>query len=211
MNELVKLPAIELLQLHSRILEELRSRDILRGNNNPAGDYAEWLFAKACGWTLERNAQIGFDAVDADGRRIQIKCRRLPSRKTARLLSVIRGLNDRPFDILAAVLLDENYNIYRAALIPIEVVQAKAIYSARVNGHRLLLRDGVWLEPGVVDVTERLKLAQRLAIEEQTTPILNDQSISNQAMLGWLRERRQKLRPKDFDAATAVREERDDF
>ncbi|WP_147276179.1 DUF6998 domain-containing protein [Sphingomonas aracearum] len=44
---------------------------------SPVGDYAETLFARAFGWTLEPNSRAAFDACDASGRRYQIKARRL--------------------------------------------------------------------------------------------------------------------------------------
>lgn len=45
----------------------------------------------------------------------------------------------------------------RAALVPFPVVRAGAIYSKRVNGWQFHLRDRVLSEPGVLDVTEKLR------------------------------------------------------
>ena len=42
---LTKAPVGELLGLYSRLLLELRERGVLRTNNPPSGDYAEWLVA----------------------------------------------------------------------------------------------------------------------------------------------------------------------
>ena len=67
----------DLLRLHGSAIEELRERQVVRTGNAPLGDYAEWLFAKAFGWTLEPNAAHGHDAVCAAGVRYQIKARRL--------------------------------------------------------------------------------------------------------------------------------------
>lgn len=53
MLDLTQLSVPDLLKLSSQISEELRRRLIVRSSNNPSGDYAEWLFAKAFSWTLE--------------------------------------------------------------------------------------------------------------------------------------------------------------
>jgi hypothetical protein len=190
-------------------MEELRSRHILRGANAPAGDYAEWLFSKAFGWKLENNSNAGYDAV-AEGKRIQIKCRRLQSPNQARPLGIIRDLDRDPFDVLAAVLLNADYTVQRAALIPIAVIKTNAAYIHRVNGHRLVLRDSIWQEPGVIDVTEKLKSA---VDSDEASPALvaSEPRRTKGEVLDWLREQRQALPPMNFDSVALVREERDDF
>lgn len=59
----------QLLLFHAKLLEELRSRGVLRTANNPTGDLAEYLFCKAFGWTQAANSEKSYDALDADGRR----------------------------------------------------------------------------------------------------------------------------------------------
>jgi hypothetical protein len=150
----------ELLQLQGRIVAELRCRTIVRTGNAPLGDYAEWLFAKAFGWKLEENSAAGFDAGYGE-RRFQIKARRLTaSGRGTRQLSVIRNLQAAHFDSLAAVLFAEDYSVWRAALVPREVVVARATQTPHVNGWRFILKDEVWSVPGVEDVTARLKVAE---------------------------------------------------
>jgi hypothetical protein len=157
MLDLTQLSVPDLLKLSSQISEELRRRLIVRSSNNPSGDYAEWLFAKAFSWTLEGNAQAGYDARDSSGQRIQIKCRRLTGRNPSRMLSAIRNLDKDPFDVLAAVLLNEQFDVQRAALIPVHIVRDKATHSAHVNARRFFLLDAIWALPGVSDVTDKLK------------------------------------------------------
>ncbi len=210
MNEIVQLQTIELLQLHSKIMEELRNRNILRGANAPAGDYAEWLFSNALGWTLESNANAGYDAVDASGTRYQIKCRRLRSPNQARPLGILRNLDGNPFDVLAAVLLNADYTVHRAALIPISVVRNKAVYRRYVNGHLLILHDSIWQEPGVIDETEKLRSAVNSGIAVVPAAVAS-QPHSTEQVLDWLREQRQALPSLNIDSVTLVREERDDF
>jgi len=157
MCDVTQLSVSDLLNLNGKVSEELRRRLILRSSNNPTGDYGEWLFAKAFKWRLEGNSNSGYDARDRENRRIQIKCRRLTARNPSRLLSAIRNLDKDPFDILAAVLLNEQFQVQRAALIPIHVVRENVTRSDHVNAHRFHLRDKIWNFLGVDDVTEELR------------------------------------------------------
>ena len=65
-----------LLLLHANIGEELRARGIVRSSNNPVGDFAEYLFCKAFGWSAAGNSNKGSDALCGDGKLYQIKSRR---------------------------------------------------------------------------------------------------------------------------------------
>jgi len=145
----------ELLTLHAAIMEELRERDVLRSANNPTGDLAEYLFCAAFGWAQESNSAKAFDAKGGDGTRYQIKGRRIHRRNRSRQLSAIRDLSG--FEILAAVLFDDEYRILGAALIPAAVVREHSTYIRHTNSHKFLLRDAIWDVPGVVDVTADLQ------------------------------------------------------
>ncbi len=72
----------------------------------------------------------------------------------------MRRLPERPFDVLAGVLLNSAFLVQRAALVPVKVVQANSTYVPHVNAWRLLLRDSIWEEPSVEDVTEQLRSTQ---------------------------------------------------
>ncbi|MCJ9720122.1 hypothetical protein MOV66_02540 [Agrobacterium sp. SHOUNA12C] len=145
----------ELLTLHAAIMEELRSRNVLRSANNPTGDLAEYLFCAAFGWQQAANSVKGYDALDSKGIRYQIKGRRIHLRNKSRQLSAIRDLDG--FDVLAVVLFDDSYNITKAALIPAATVQEKSVYVQHTNSNRFLARESLWEVAGVVDVTERLR------------------------------------------------------
>jgi hypothetical protein len=148
----------ELLALYVAVMEELRERDVLRSANNPTGDFAEYLFCRAFGWTQEDNSAAAFDATGDDGVRYQIKGRGLYRRNRSRQLSAIRALDG--FDILAAVLFNDDYRIMRAALIPVAVVRDRSTYIAHTNSHKFLLQDDLWDAPGVIDVTDRLRAVE---------------------------------------------------
>lgn len=148
----------ELLSLHVAVNEELRTREVLRSANNPTGDLAEYIFCKAFNWRQANNSEKAFDAIGSHSERYQIKGRRIHRRNKSRQLSAIRNLDG--FDVLAAVLFDDEYHVTRAALIPADIVRANAKFIAHTNSYRFMLQDSVWDATGVNDVTEHLKRIQ---------------------------------------------------
>lgn len=162
MIDLKAIPVSALLELHGDVLEELQRRAVVRSSNNPTGDYAELLFSRAFGWTLNGNSSADADAVDADGLRYQIKCRKLVTPRGSRRLGLMRRLPDRPFDKLAAVLIDGKFRVLRGAIIPYEVVLPRAAYVQSTNGWKFILRESTWEIPGVTDVTAELRAAEIL-------------------------------------------------
>lgn len=156
-DDLQHMSALNLLALHARISDELRARGILRSSNSPTGDLAENLFCKAFGWVQTGNSNANYDATDAEGRRYQIKARRLTAHNTSRQLSALRDLPAGHFDFLAGLLFDSNYKVRRAAIIPRRLIESSATFVVRTNSHKFYLRDEVWHAPGVRDVTLQLQ------------------------------------------------------
>jgi hypothetical protein len=144
----------ELLQLQASATNELKARGVVRTQNNPLGDYTEWLVAKALDLDLQANSKAGYDGVSKDGVRIQIKGRRLTPANKSRQLSAIRKYAEQDFDALAAVIYDENFNIIEALLIPHEVVGEYASYRAHVNAHILILKGPIFSDPRVQSIIQ---------------------------------------------------------
>jgi hypothetical protein len=128
-----------------------------RSANSPTGDLAEYLFCKAFGWRQAGQSHANIDAIGPDGRRYQIKGRRITRYNSSRQLSAIRDLAAEHFDFLAGVLFNEDYSIMRAALIPYAIALQRASFVERTNSHRFLLRDDIWNAPDVRDVTTELR------------------------------------------------------
>lgn len=147
----------QLLALHAKLGDELRSRGITRSSNNPTGDLAEYLFCKAFGWTQASNSHANVDAIASNGTRFQIKGRRLTRHNKSRQLSAIRDLHGGHFDFLAGVLFNEDYTVLRAALIPHSVAIDRAKFVEHTNSHKFMLRDDIWSAAGVKDVTPELQ------------------------------------------------------
>ena len=146
----------ELLSAHCAILDELRKRDIVRSKNNPTGDYAEWLVSTKLGLRLENKSAKGWDAIDANGVRSQIKGRRVTPDNPSTQLSVIRDLDSKDFDILIAVVFDEAWCVRSAAKIPHDVVSKLATFRKHVNGHVMHLRPSVFSFASVENITSLL-------------------------------------------------------
>jgi len=148
-----ELEILELLQAHAAIISELRKREVLRTSNNPIGDYTEWLVADILDLTLEGNSSSGFDAIDKDGSRIQIKGRRpTPNNKSVQL-SAIRNLPQKPFDELIGVIYKEDFEIDYVARVPYSIVMEYATYNEHTNSHILYLRKSLFENSEVVELT----------------------------------------------------------
>lgn len=156
---LAALSVAELLVLHAQIGEELRDRGVVRSANNPTGDLAEYLFCRAFGWKQAPNSERGYDATGPDVTRYQIKGRRIHRRNKSRQLSAIRDIEKGHFQVLAAVLFDDDFNVMKAALVPISLVAERSKFIQHTNSNKFILRDDVWSAPGVRDVTAEIAAA----------------------------------------------------
>jgi len=64
-----------LFSLYRAILRELKSRGVIRTENAPVGDYAEYLVATALGGQLAPNSEKAWDVLGNDGEKLQVKAR----------------------------------------------------------------------------------------------------------------------------------------
>ncbi|MGS3184450.1 hypothetical protein ACB288_12025 [Aeromonas taiwanensis] len=155
--ELSELSAIELLRLQSFATNELLRRGVVRTQNNPLGDYTEWLVSNALSLELQSNSKAGYDGIDNDGIKYQIKGRRVTPKNNSRQLSAIRNYDKRDFDVLVAVIYDESFNIIEAVTLPHEAIVDYATYRAHVNAHILVLKGPVLNDPRVISIAAQLK------------------------------------------------------
>lgn len=152
----------ELLPVMARSWTSYASERLSAARTSPVSDYAEVLFCNAFGWTRENNSAAGHDAKDRRGVRYQIKARRLTRFNSSRQVSAIRNLDKRPFDYLAGLLVDEKFEVIRAALVPVKIIRARSVHVGHTNSWKFLLREAIWAEKGVRDVTEQLRAAAKL-------------------------------------------------
>lgn len=149
----------QLLAGYAAVLRELRSREIVRTNNAPAGDYAEWLAQRVLGGVLAPNSVKSYDLTLEDGTRVQVKARVVgdPISSSQRQMSPFRSWD---FDLGALVQLSAtNYTVVRAALVPADEIRNRATYRAHVNGHIAFMTEDLLGAPGAQDVTRPFNIA----------------------------------------------------
>ncbi len=152
----------DLLSVFANVMEQLRERGVVRSSNNPVADYCESLVARALALKPLRRSNKGADAIDeSDGKKYEIKGRRITKHNPSTQLSVIRDLDSHHFDYLVGVLFDDNFGVTHAHRIPYDVVKDVAGDRREyVNGWIIHLRPSLWERSGVLDITPQVKKAQ---------------------------------------------------
>ena len=138
----------ELLALYVQVLAELRRRGTIR-TNNTVGEYAERLVADCLHLDLQTSSTAGYDAVDADGTRYQVKSRRVTAHNPSTQLGDIKDLEG--FDYLIGVLFNEDFTVRRVLKIPRDVVPRYARIFR--DAYRLHVQGALLSDPRVEDVT----------------------------------------------------------
>lgn len=155
---LTELSVGELLALSRGILTELRRRGVIRSGNAPAGDYAELLVQRATRGELAPNSQKSWDVETPapERERLQVKARVVtdPNRRGERQLSAFRSWD---FDAVVIVLFDDEFRVWRATRLPVQVLEQQGRFVEHVRGFRIMATDGL-LDQGE-DWTERLREA----------------------------------------------------
>jgi len=136
--EIKNLTTKNLLELYANIVEELRSRKIVRTKNNIVADYAEYLVAKNLNLELMPNSNKHFDAIDnKTNYKFQIKSRRITNYNKSKLLGVVRDLDFTGFDYLVVVYFDINFKVIESFMIPEEILKIFSKYNKLQNGYRI--------------------------------------------------------------------------
>lgn len=159
----------QLIEAYASILGELRQRGLVRTNNAPSGDLAEYACAIVYGGTLVLNSEKSYDLHACDGRRIQVNVRNMRSdTRQSAIFSVFRSID---FDACIFVLIDTDTQRVRAAF------ERSADYVAthgthRAHTHGFAVRVSQARQLGI-DLTDRVDEAwqERLAIGGPGTSI----------------------------------------
>jgi hypothetical protein len=156
--DLKSLSTEKLFALYRGVMKELLHRQIIRTTNAPAGDYAEYLVAKAFDGQLADNSAKSWDVDTPDGRHLQVKCRTImdSTKMGQRQLSPFRTFD---FDEAIIVLVNEHFGVWKAISLPVEVVKQHATYRRHVNGYVMHARNNVLSHPEAVDLTAELRRA----------------------------------------------------
>ena len=132
---------------------------MIRTENVPVGDYAEYLVATALGGQLAQNSEKAWDVLGSNGERIQVKARVVsdPPEPGQLQLSPFRSFS---FDAAVIVLLSAaDYDVSRASKVPRHVVESNAVYRQHVNGRVLFARPEIMGHPEATDLTATLRAA----------------------------------------------------
>jgi hypothetical protein len=152
-----------LLRKYANILETLKEKGVVQTRNNPVGDYAEWLVAQAFNVEAEPPSTSDYDLMK-DGKKYQVKGRRLRQGSPNRQLGIIRNIKDKEpkFDFLAAVFFDDKFDVTAAYTVPHSIVRKHAKFSSYQNGHILnsTAMKAVIADDAVVPLTELLQATQ---------------------------------------------------
>jgi hypothetical protein len=147
--------------IYRAVLSELKSRGVIRTENAPVGDYAEYLVAAALDGHLAPNAKKSWDVLCNDGEKLQVKARVIsdPARRGQLQLSPFRSF---AFDSAVILLLSaSDYTVVQASKVPRYVVESFATYRQHVNGNVLFARQEIMGHPDAIDLTATLRAAQR--------------------------------------------------
>jgi hypothetical protein len=180
--DLTRLNLAELFRLYRAILAELRRRKVVRTENAPAGDYAEYLVAAAFGGELAANSEKSYDILSAEHEMLQVKARVVsaPPKSAQLQLSPFRSFE---FDAAVIVLLaDSDYSVRRAVKVPSAVVMAAGTYNNHVNGTIVFARKELLDHPEAVDVTDLLRSVQT-AHGGSTPTIINTRGVTDEPII----------------------------
>ncbi len=126
---------LEHLRAYVEAEAALREVGVLR-SRNLVGDVAEWIACDELGLTQATASQKGHDAIDAQGRRVQIKGVRLPNRQ----LGALRELDENPFDRLVIVVLANDMQSHIMIEMSCDEALERATYRPRYKSWHITLK-----------------------------------------------------------------------
>ncbi len=148
----------DLLASYCAIIAELKRRKVVRTDNAPAGDYAEYLVCKALAGMLAPNSERSFDLTAPTWGRVQVKCR-VTDASRANPRSQLSPFRSFDFDVAAVVLLNSNYSVRRAVLVPVATIREVSHYREHVNGYVVHARKALLDTAGNADITDLVSAA----------------------------------------------------
>jgi hypothetical protein len=157
-NDLAAVSVGQLLERYAGILAELRLRGLVRTNNAPIGDLAEYCAAIVYDGLLAPNSEKSYDLVAHDSRKVQVKVRVIRSDTSpSAVFSPIRSFG---FDVGVFLLIDgDRGGVLTARELTAEEVQQAGKHRAHTNG--VVVRVGQVRSAAArgVDLTEMFRVA----------------------------------------------------
>lgn len=157
MMDLTTLTTAQLMHfMLTDIPEELRRRG-LPVSRNVIGSYGELIACRVLGMTPATGSTRGYDAIDPDGSRVQIK-----SRYDGR--AQMGSIRSNEYDEVVFIHLNDSAEVTRALRFPASVVNEYARTSRHQNSKILVVSLRVLADPRVVDITELFRAAAETAM-----------------------------------------------
>lgn len=164
-NDLAAVTVGQLLEQYAGILAELRLRGLVRTNNAPIGDLAEYCAAIVYDGLLAPNSEKSYDLVAHDGRKVQVKVRMIRSDTSpSAVFSPIRSFG---FDAGVFLLIDgDRGDVLIARELTADEILAVGKHRAHTNG--VVVRVGQVRSaatPGI-DLTDAFRVAWEELIQQ---------------------------------------------
>jgi hypothetical protein len=148
-DEFEDLSDSELLQLWTRVMSDLRDREVIRSSNNPVGDYCELLVAAHFGVTPIGGSNKGYDLIRSRHVRVQVKGRRVTPSQRVGHWSVMHQLVEHGFDEIVAVVLNDDFSVREAWTMPWETANRLKRWNEANQGYVLPYTKAFLRDPDV--------------------------------------------------------------
>lgn len=127
----------------------LEAKQLGLTSSNLLGEYTEKLCASTLGLELQSGNMQGYDALDASGKRVQIKGRRISKGNVAKLTT----LWNLDFDYIVAVIYNSDGSLKFVQKITVEAVERDFQIDKRKNCRRVIARLSDMNRDGYEDLT----------------------------------------------------------
>lgn len=131
--DVTRLSVKDLMRLEASIVKELRRRDLVRTNNKPLGDIAEYVVWLARGGVLEPNSTKSHDITTASGHRIQVKAMANRAAGAGARFSPFRSAG---YHTAVFLVFDHAFEIVEAFEVGAEAIEAHVRYIPHVAGRQ---------------------------------------------------------------------------
>ncbi len=111
-----------LFKKYNDVLDELRELKVIRSTNNPAGDYGEYLVQHKLGLKQAPKSSKGYDLTDSQGKKYQVRTRRITRHSKSRQLGGFRDLDEKLFDYCLSIILAEDFKLDEMWQIPHDII-----------------------------------------------------------------------------------------
>lgn len=134
-----------------------RLTEALGRTSNIVGEYAEYLAHRHYGGNLLSISGASADIEASDGKRYQVKSRKVKGTPTTQL-NVIRSWE---FDYLVVILFDARGYVKKALEVPVDVARVLAAPNAHQNGWVITTTQAFLNDPRCKDITSFMSVHER--------------------------------------------------